>query len=248
MFNNKHLTSLHLFASACLLWLAAATHAPLADIPIGQFSKHESGTELPDGWKELKLGKAASTTYKLVEHEGAVVVQATSDGAASGLIREVSIDPQEYPILNWDWKITNVLDEADWTEKEGDDFAARILVTFDYDLKELPLGERLKYKTLKLLGYKDIPLRALNYVWSNNAPAGATTSSAYTDWVTLIALQSGEQHVNTWKKESRNLYNDYIEAFGEAPGAITGVAIMTDTDDTGGSTMAYFGDITVSRE
>ena len=236
------------FSVLVLLLILTGARTLVTDIPIGSFSMLDSEDEIPEGWKELKLGKATPTTYSLVEYDGQVVVQAISNGTASGLIREVDIDPREYPMLSWQWKISNVLENGNVLKKEGDDFAARIYVTFEYNPKNLRLGERIKYRTLKLLGYKDIPLRSLNYVWSNQVPAGTAVSSAYTDWVTMIALQSGEEHAKTWKHETQNLYQDYLDAFGEEPGSITGIAIMTDTDNTGESAMAYFGDITISKQ
>lgn len=129
--------------------------------------------------------------------------------------------------------------------KKGDDYPARIYVTFDYDPSRLSLGSRIKYKALRVLGYKDIPLRALNYIWANRAPVGTMVDNPYTKWVTMIAVQSGAEQANTWHLEMRNLYEDYKAAFGEEPGAITGIAVMTDTDNTGESAMAYYGDITL---
>ena len=247
--NTGSSSSYYMYLSLlALLFVSGGASNAVVDIPVGSFSNLESGDALPEGWEELKLGKAAPTEYRLVEYNGNVVVQAISEGTASGLIREVDINPDEYPVITWEWKVSNVLEKGDLTQKDGDDFAARLYITFDYSPKNLPFGERIKYRALRLLGYKDIPLRALNYVWSNKAPEGTMAPNAYTDWVTMIALQSGEEHSNTWKFESRNLYKDFIDAFGEEPGAITGIAIMTDTDNTGESAMAYYGDITVSRD
>ncbi len=66
----------------------------------------------------------------------------------------------------------------------------------------------------------------------------------YTDRVQMIVVESGEAKVGQWVTESRNLYEDYQKAFGDDPPMISGVAVMTDTDNTGESAVAYFGDIT----
>ncbi len=42
---------------------------------------------------------------------------------------------------------------------------------------------------------------------------------------------------------SRNLYDDYRHAFGEEPGNLTGIGVLTDTDNTGESVEAWYGDI-----
>jgi hypothetical protein len=65
----------------------------------------------------------------------------------------------------------------------------------------------------------------------------------YADQVKMIVMESGPDRLNQWVSEERNLYEDYKKAFGEKPPLISGVAIMTDTDNTGESATAYYGDI-----
>ena len=59
----------------------------------------------------------------------------------------------------------------------------------------------------------------------------------------MIVVQSGPQRVGSWVEEERNVYEDYQLAFGEEPPAISGVAIMSDTDNTKERAVAYYGDI-----
>ena len=67
--------------------------------------------------------------------------------------------------------------------------------------------------------------------------------NTYTDKVIMFVVESGKEKLNTWVSEERNVYEDYKKAFGEEPPVISGVAIMTDTDNTGESAAAYYGDI-----
>ncbi len=228
-----------------VLILSGAT-SPDLTIRVGAFSQIEGESPLVDGWQNLKLGKRRPTAYKLVNTEGLRVVKAVSNNSASGLVKTVDIDPEKYDTIHWKWKIGNVLENGDITKKNGDDFAARIFVLFDYDAGELALKERIKYRALRLFGYKDMPLRALNYVWANKAPAGTIVSNAYTSGVKMIAIRNKEAGLHTWYNESRNMYKDYEAAFGTKPGRITGIAIMTDSDNTRASAMAYFGDISLT--
>ena len=228
---------------ACLMGMTVSDET----IRIASFSKETAGEALPMEWQRLALSKKKETDYTLVEDSGKVVIRALSDNAASGLIKRVDIDPDTYQYLTWHWKVSNILQNGDVMSKRGDDFPARIYITFDYNPKNLRFGERLKYRALRALGYRDIPLRAINYVWSNKAPQGTMVRNAYTDWVSMIAVKSGEEQINTWHVETRNLYEDYIAAFGEIPGRINGIALMTDTDNTGEQVMAYFGDITLQK-
>lgn len=234
-----------LFVLALFVLVGSRLTAP--EIHVGAFSRADLNAPLMDGWEALTLGEKQQTDYELVEDDGTVVVRAISQGGASGLVKQVQIDPREYPILTWRWKISNVLQKGDVTRKKGDDYPARIYVSFEYDSSDLSLKDRIKYKALRLLGYDDIPLRALNYIWANRAPVGTIVPNPYTNWVTMIAVQNGAAQAQTWQIETRNIYEDYKAAFGEEPGRITGIAVMTDTDNTGESTMAYYGDISVHR-
>ncbi|MFK7845393.1 MAG: DUF3047 domain-containing protein [Rhodothermales bacterium] len=216
-------------------------------LKVGDFSKAEGDSPLVDGWEVLTLGKNDRTHYHLIEHEGVKVVRAMSNNAVSGLRKEVNLDPEKYHTLKWRWKVSNVLQGGDVTRKKGDDFAARVFITFEYDKKKLSLQERIKHSTLRLLGYGNTPLRSLNYIWANKAPAGTMVSSPYTDLVKMIAVRDNAAHLNTWHTEEQNIYEDYEAAFGEKPGRIKDIVIMTDTDNTGEAAMAYFGDIVFTQ-
>jgi hypothetical protein len=64
----------------------------------------------------------------------------------------------------------------------------------------------------------------------------------------MIVVESGLDRVGQWIEEQRNVYEDYKQAFGEEPPLVNGVAIMTDTDNTGEEATAFYGDIGFKRE
>ncbi|MBX3304292.1 MAG: DUF3047 domain-containing protein, partial [Nitrospira sp.] len=170
------------------------------------------------------------------------VIKASSEASASGLIKEVKIDPREYPIIRWRWKVENVLKTSDVTRKDGDDYPARLYITFEYDPDKVSAGKKLKYKAGRVL-FGDIPIGAINYVWERKAPVGSVIDNAYTDFVKMVIVESGTQKLGLWVDEERNIYEDYKKAFGEEPPMINGVAIMSDTDNTKERAVAYYGDI-----
>jgi hypothetical protein len=63
----------------------------------------------------------------------------------------------------------------------------------------------------------------------------------------MIVVESGSTKLKTWITEERNVYEDYKRVFGEEPPLISGVAIMTATDNTGESAEAYYGDMVFKR-
>ncbi|THJ17861.1 MAG: DUF3047 domain-containing protein [Nitrospira sp. CG24B] len=212
-------------------------------VEVAQFSISEPGASLPDGWKPLTFKKIPKlTTYELVKDGAHVVVKAMSDSSASGLTKEVRIDPKEFPIVQWRWKVDNLLQKSNAAKKDGDDYPARLYITFEYDPDKVNFGKKLKYKAGQVL-FGDIPIGAINYVWETRAPIGAIIDNAYTDFVKMVVVESGPSNIGLWVDEERNIYEDYRKAFGEEPPIINGVAIMSDTDNTKERATAYYGDI-----
>ncbi|MGQ0665849.1 MAG: DUF3047 domain-containing protein [Nitrospiraceae bacterium] len=237
-------------AGGALLWallLPGVWAQTGAVIEVAKFSASEPGTSLPEGWKPLTFKKIPKrTTYELVKDGEHVVVKATSDASASGLTKEVKIDPKEFPIVRWQWKVENLLRNSDATRKDGDDYPARLYITFEYDPDKVSFGKKLKFKAGQVV-FGDIPIGAISYVWERKAPVGAIIDNAYTDFVKMVVVESGPRQIGIWVDESRNIYEDYKKAFGEEPPMINGVAIMSDTDNTKERVTAYYGDITFTK-
>lgn len=218
-----------------------------AVLEVGKFSAATAGQALPDGWMPLTFKKVERhTRYELVKDGTSVVVKARSEASASGLTREIRIDAREYPIVRWRWKVENLLQKSDIRRKDGDDYPARLYVTFEYEPDKVSFSRQAKYQTGRLL-FGDIPIAALNYVWDTSAPAGLFADNAHTDFAKMVVVRRGPQLVGAWVEEERNVYDDYKKAFGEEPPMIKGVAIMTDTDNTKESATAYYGDIVFKK-
>jgi hypothetical protein len=226
--------------------VAARAESPSV-IEVAKFSSGTVGQAIPDGWKPLTFKKVPKhTSYEVVKDGGVTIVKAVSEASASGLIKPVAIDPKEYPIVRWRWKVDNVLQRSDVALKEGDDYAARLYITFEYEPDRVGFGKKLKFKAGQVI-FGDIPIGALNYIWETKAPVGTIIDNAYTDFAKMIVVESGPQKVGIWVDEERNIYEDYKRAFGEEPPMINGVAIMSDTDNTKEQVTAYYGDIVFQK-
>jgi hypothetical protein len=214
---------------------------------VGLFSSYDSDTKrLPDGWQTMTFRGIRNTEYKLVRIDEITSIQAIADNSSSGLIYENFIDLNEFPIIEWSWRVENILQNGDVTSKSGDDYAARIYVIFDYDLQNLSWGQRNLIRALRTF-YGKVPARAINYIHASHADVGLVVPNPYTELVTMVVVDSGEQNVGTWQTFRRNIYDDYVAIYGEKPPKIGGLAIMTDSDDTGEKAVAYFGDIRFLR-
>jgi Protein of unknown function (DUF3047) len=217
--------------------LAGAAEAP----PLPRFSD-ATGEAIPPGWTPLEFRKIARrTAYRVVLEEGRTVIRADADASASGLIHRLKADARSTPILRWQWKIAGVVQGSDPASRKGDDYAARVYVAF-----ERPAGERGMFdRMLQAMYGSDLPDSGLNYVWATSTPVDRIVPNAYTDRVRMIAVESGPDKAGRWIDEERDILADYRRAFGRDPPPIAGIAIMTDTDDTGGRATAWYGDVSL---
>jgi hypothetical protein len=229
----------------CLFTATGLAHAqPPGPLAVGRFSEATPGEKPPDGWQPMTFSRIERhTDYSLVKADGGIVVKAVSEQAASGLTRAVAIDPREYPFIQWRWKVRNLLQKGDVTRKDGDDYPARIYISFAFDPDRAGYLERAKHAAARLVYGEDVPYRAISYVWGSNSPAGTVVANTYTDRVMMFVVRDRDDTLQQWVTEKRNLFADYTRAFGEDPTTVSGVAIMTDTDNTRESAVAWYGDI-----
>ena len=69
--------------------------------------------------------------------------------------------------------------------------------------------------------------------------------SARTDRIRKIVIESGPQGLKQWRNYERDIRADFEAAFGEAPGKLVGIGIMTDSDNTQSQTQAWYGKISL---
>ena len=208
----------------CLLMPAvffSASPGHAEEIPVSRFS-----TEGLAGW-ESKSFKGV-TEYRLVNENGRLVVKATSHAAASGLIRKIRFDPSKYRYVRWSWKIAHTIKGGDEKSKAGDDYAARVYVVFP--------------------GRYFWQMKAISYIWANKLIKGESVPSVYAANAGMVAVESGNEKAGQWLTEERDLFADDRRLFGTDPRKAEAIAIMTDTDNTGVSADAWYGEISLSTE
>lgn len=240
---------------AVAMLLSACTHfsveerVALPEVPqVGRFSQARPGDEFPGGWRLWTLSRfKRPTDYELVKDGGHTVVRARAEGSASGLVHDVKVDPREYPILSWRWKVDGLIPGADNTESDSEDSPVRVIVSFEGDVSKLDFEERIFATRLRMLTGHQMPYATLMYIWENKAAVGTVIPSRHTSRVRMIVADSGSGRLGAWQDEARNVYEDYRRAFGEEPPRIKSIAIMTDTDNTGEHAHALYGDIAFLR-
>jgi len=221
--------------------LGGAAAADPARLDVGKFEAPSTPDALPVGWEELTFRRIPrKTQYRVVPEGEGFVLRADSEASASGLYRPLDVDLHAYPVLTWRWKVANVLAKADARRKEGDDYPARVYVAFRWDPDTASVWERAGYGTYRLFYGRYPPASAINYVWDNRLPPGTTLDNAYTDRAKMVVVRSGPAEVGRWLDERRDVLGDYRRLFGAEPPRVAGIALMTDTDDTGESAIAWY--------
>jgi hypothetical protein len=179
---------------------------------------------LKKNWKHKDF--KGKTDYTVISTGEGHVLKAESRDSATGLIYEIEFDPKEYPILSWRWKVENIYKKGDARTREGDDYPARVYVIFPHWFKPLT--------------------KSINYIWANRLHKGSYVPNTYYSKAIMIAVESGEENVGKWISEERNIYEDFKMVFGTEPPMVGGIALMTDSDNTGESSVAYYDDIRIS--
>ena len=230
-----------------LAWAMFATVAGAQQAPeIQKFSTAKSGGPPPGEWKSVPLASfKKNTDYTLVTEDGSVVLRAMAHGSASVLATKVDFDPHQFPTLSWRWKVAQGIPEANNADQSKEDAPVRVMVSFAGDSSKLNLGDRIAASTAQSASGHPFPYALLMYIWGGKVPIGSITTSKRTSRIKMIALNADDQGIGKWHSFTRNLVDDYKKAFGEEPGNVTAIEVLTDTDNTGGDAEAFYGDISV---
>jgi hypothetical protein len=252
MFRTAHLATLSaLFIAAC-----ASAPVPLA-IPPASPAYPASGHDptpfstavvlevLPPGWRHVRLSRLKKPTeYRLTPLEGgSVAMMADADSSASVLQFETVVDLNEFPFLSWSWKVPDIIATANNSLAQVEDSPARVIVAFEGGRDKLPDDEKINYDLAKAIGGNELPYATIMYIWENHLPQGAVIPHHFSTRVQMVVAGSGRERLGVWNREVVNLLEDYRRIFEEEPPRVKSVGIMSDSDNTGTHTTAYYGDI-----
>ena len=198
----------------------------------------------PEGWESFKISeKKKPTYYQLIDEGGRPVLHAVAAGSASGLSRRAQFSVAERPVVSWRWKVSRLVAGADNSKARSEDAPARLIFTFDGDKSKLGrIDQAMLYVSGKLYG-REMPYATLMYIWAAKAPLNAVIENPHTKRVQMVVVSSGPAGVGAWHSVSRNLLDDYRRVFNEEPGRLLSYGVMSDTDNTGETIEAWYGDI-----
>jgi hypothetical protein len=227
-----------------LLLVPLLLTSPLAgaeSLWVGRFENGESA--IPAPWRVEQIDpRVPPTRYTLRHWEGLQAVEARASKSMALLARPLSIALEKTPILCWQWRIDAPLINADMSRKSGDDYAARVYLTFSIAPAQLGLATRAKLALARSLYGDQVPDAALNYVWDNRHPVGTLQHNTYSDRARMLVLRTGAASAGRWVSERRNVLEDFQRAFGPLDKQLQALVLASDTDNTGEEAHAGFAD------
>ena len=194
-------------------------------VKVFEFSK----TELSQLKVRKVRGADNKTVYSIGSNENGNYLKAVAENAGSGLGKEIKIDLNKTPFINITWKIEQDLSGINEKTKKGHDFAARVFA-------------------VKKTGATPLSNRAINYVFSSNAEVGENWPSPYTKKSIDNVLSTTKENLNKWVTVKANVKEDFKKFHDLNVDELDGLAIMSDTDNSKLTSVAFYQNIYFSED
>ena len=203
-------------------------------------------------WQTFQLPGKLFAPFQSVVRQGRPALQVHAQRSVSVLRRQFQPGLAAVGTLDFSWKVDALPDGADLKDTGATDAPARILLAFEGDRSKWNARTHRLSELSQLLTGEPLPYATLSYVWSRDDPVDVVLPNPRTDRIRKVVVESGAQHLGQWREYRRDVRADFIRAFGEEPGRLVAVALMTDTDNTGSTLHAWYGalrlvDLSASR-
>ena len=218
-----------LFAALLLALGACTTPATAPNVP--------STSE----WHAVPLPGKDSTRYEWGHKDGRAAWCATSERSASMWRRHVNVAAESVGEVSFSWWVQDIIANANVAEAHLEDAPARVMFAFGGDVRSLPARTRMLFDLTEALTGERPPFATLIYVWDATAPVGSVIINPRSDRIRKIVVDSGPTELRRWRLHRRDLAADFRLAFGESPGPLTAIALMTDSDNTQSSAQSWYG-------
>jgi len=194
-------------------------------------------------WLHRTFPGKASNQFAYLKLDGRNAIGVTSSASASMMRKVVSVEPAQLEAVRFSWKVPALIEGADLALRDKSDSPVRLVLAFDGDRSKLSARDHMLSELARALAGEDMPYATLMYVWCNTREPGSVLMNSRTDRIRKLVLESGPKRLNRWLDYERDIRADYLKVFGEEPGRLIGVGIMTDTDNTKSTAEAWYGPV-----
>ena len=235
-------------AVLALVFLAACAASPVrsdAAAASGPWSAARTNAINNQPWSHYKLPGKAPSRFEYVLEDGRDAIAANAQASASMLRQKVHIAPADLGQLSFSWKLPELIQYADMSLREFDDSPVRVVLAFEGDRSKFSAKNAMLSELAHVLTGEPLPYATLMYVWCNDCEPNKVISNPHTDRIRKLPLESGTVKLNKWLNYERTVREDFLKAFGEDPGTLTSISIMTDTDNTKSTARAWYGPVSL---
>jgi len=199
-------------------------------------------------WEHQTFPGKVPTQFTRTRVDGRDAVRATAAASASMLRSSVRIEPAELANVRFSWKVPQLIAGADMALRDADDAPVRVVLVFEGDRTRFSPRDAMLSELARTLTGEEMPYATLMYVWCNKREPGSVIVNPRTARIRTIVVESGSGKLGQWLDYERNIRRDFEKAFGEAPGALVGIGVMTDSDNTRSKTQAWYGPVRLAGQ
>jgi len=237
-------------AAASLLLLAACATPPPAASPDAvtatPWARASQGSSVHP-WTHQAFPGKTPTQFRYARIDGRDAIAVDAQSSASMLRHDVRVEPRDLGRVRFSWKVPALIQEADMALRDKDDAPVRLVLVFEGDRSRFSAKDAALSELARVLTGEEMPYATLMYVWCNKREPGSVIPSPRTDRIRKLVVESGPARLNRWLEYERDIRADYERVFGEAPGALVGVGLMTDSDNTRSVARAWYGTVNLVR-
>ncbi|MDR7094392.1 DUF3047 domain-containing protein [Hydrogenophaga laconesensis] len=192
-------------------------------------------------WEPLSFPGKRYVDFEPVQVAGRPALRVRADSSVSILRQRFDPALQSVGRVSFAWRVDGLPKDADLSVASQADSPVRVVLSFDGDRTKWSARNHRLSEMSRLLTGEELPYASLVYVWSAQHEPGTVVVNPRTDRIRKVVLDAGTSHIGQWRDHVRDVRADFRLAFGEEPGPLRLVALMTDTDNTESRLTAWYG-------
>ena len=198
-------------------------------------------------WEHQHFPGKTASHYRYVYNDGRHALRAQTQASASLFRKKIRLPALALGEVQFSWKVPALIANADMALREADDSPVRLVLVFEGDRSKFSMKNAMLSELAHSMTGEPMPYATLMYVWCNTRAPGSVIINPRTDRIRKLVVESGAGRLNQWLDYKRDIAADFEQAFGEPPGALLGIGIMTDTDNTRSNAHAWYGPVTLTK-
>jgi len=198
------------------------------------------------GWEHQRFPGKNATEFSYVRKDGREAIAAVARSSVSMKRRKLHVPPEALGELRFSWNVPDLITKSDMARRDFDDSPVRVVLVFEGDRSRFSPGDAMLSELARTLTGEEMPYATLMYVWCNRRAPGEVIVNPRTSRIRKMVVESGPGNLGRWLSYERDIRADFQRAFGEPPGALVGVGLMTDSDNTRSTARAWYGALGLS--